>query len=204
MNDDDIRDRLHAADPARSLTPYDEPALTKLLEDTVNQPVNQSLNETAPGRGRVYLLAGAAAAMVAIAVGVGIAVGSGDDERSKEANPGTGTSVTALTAGPAAAAKCRVPSPEMVASQEVAFEATVLSVRDGVVTLDPSKFFAGPETDRVTVDQPDLGMSERPVDFQVGEDYLVAATEGSVSICGLSGPATDDLRALYEAAFPGR
>jgi len=41
------------------------------------------------------------------------------------------------------------------------------------------------------------------VDFREGERYLVAATGGSVAVCGLSGHYSQDLAALYAEAFGG-
>lgn len=41
------------------------------------------------------------------------------------------------------------------------------------------------------------------VDFKAGESYLVSAANGQVSICGLSGPTSPELRQLYEQAYTG-
>ncbi|MEN9621399.1 MAG: hypothetical protein RL499_1592, partial [Actinomycetota bacterium] len=41
------------------------------------------------------------------------------------------------------------------------------------------------------------------VPFEVGESYLVAATDGTIAGCGLSGTDSADLRAVYDAAFSG-
>ena len=40
------------------------------------------------------------------------------------------------------------------------------------------------------------------LDFQPGATYLVSAYDGVVSYCGLTGPATPELQAMYAAAFP--
>jgi hypothetical protein len=37
--------------------------------------------------------------------------------------------------------------------------------------------------------------------FEQGKDYLVSASDGTVTSCGYSGPATDELRQAYEQAF---
>ena len=39
------------------------------------------------------------------------------------------------------------------------------------------------------------------VDFREGERYLVSATNGRVTVCGFSGPYTEDLAGLYVEAF---
>lgn len=192
-SDDAIRDLLGANDPARDLPPVDAAALAELLEETMSQPTNESIAPKQPRR--TNLILGAAAATVALAVGTGVVISHGGGDK-----PAVAATTTKLTAA-AAQGKCKVPSTDVVAGQELAFEGTVVSIKDGVVTLDPSKFYKGPATDRVTVDEPDLNMSEMPVEFIVGEKYIVGATDGFVSICGLSGPATDELRSLYDEAF---
>jgi hypothetical protein len=203
--DDGTRRLLRASDPAASLPPVTAGRLAELLEDTMTG--TRAPQERAPAHHRRRILAvGLVAAAAVAAVGV---VGAGllgnDDQRDGgrggDSVVASGESTTRLTAGPAVAAKCAVPDAGFVAQQEVAFEGTVTSVADGLVTLDPDVFWAGDPTDVVTVDQPDLAMTEMPVDFRVGATYIVGATDGRVSICGLSGPATDELRALYVEAF---
>lgn len=195
QSDDAIQDLLGALDPARDLPPVDAAALAERLEETMSQPTSETSITSASRRPRrTNLILGAAAATVALAVGTGVVVSQGNDDK---AAPTT----TKLTVGPTVEAKCKVPSADDVAGQEIAVEGTVVSIEDGLVTLDPSTFYKGTATDLVTVDEPDLGMSEMPVEFVVGKKYIVGATGGFVSICGLSGPATEELRALYDEAF---
>jgi hypothetical protein len=122
--------------------------------------------------------------------------------------PGSTTAdstVTELSAPVASSARCMVPSAEVLRGQPLAFEGTVQEVTDGRVVLDPTRFYAGDVTDLVTVsDSPaDLQALVGAVDFQEGRTYLVSASEGQVSVCGLSGPRSADLAALYAEAFPG-
>ncbi|RNL61971.1 hypothetical protein EFK50_09070 [Nocardioides marmoriginsengisoli] len=200
--DDETRRQLHALDPARSLAPADADALAQILEDTMSQSTHEPANGTDPARNvrRLALLGGAAAAVLALAVGVGISLAD-DDDPAKSPGPGVDLTVTKLTAGPPVSAKCMAPEASSIAAQEIAFEGEVTEIADGVVTLTALQFFQGPATDLVEVAEPDQTMSEMPVDFQVGKVYLVGATRGEVSICGLSGLATDDLRILYDEAF---
>ena len=160
----------------------------------MSQPKNESAEVTTTGRPRrTPWLLGAAAATVALVVGTGVVLNHGDDGKPAP-------TTTKLTEGPVAA-KCKVPAAADVAGQGIAFEGTVVSIANGVVTLKPSTFYKGDATDLVTVDEPDLNMTEMPVEFIVGKTYIVGATDGFVSICGLSGLATDELRALYDEAF---
>ncbi|MET3961871.1 hypothetical protein ABIE44_001805 [Marmoricola sp. OAE513] len=132
MTDDD-RQMLGRADPARSLAPLDATALNELLEDTMGQ--NEDTNPD--GRRKVVLLGAAAAAVVAIAIGVGITLDDdGEPPETGDRPDVTSSTVTELSARPALG-KCMVPSPETAANQDVAFEGRVVSVKDGLVTLDP-------------------------------------------------------------------
>jgi len=211
-SEDQTRALLRAADPARSLAPADPTRVSALLEETMSQSVN--VPQQGPNRTRWLLGGVAAAAAVATVVTLGI---TGSEDPSEPELPSaaatsstTGTdpgstgdsgSVTELTTGPAIAVKCAAPSSADAARQSVAFEGTVTKIVDGVVTLKPTEFFTGPATSLVTVAAPDQNMSEAPAEFVVGEDYIVGASGGRVAICGLTGPADDDLRALYEDAF---
>jgi hypothetical protein len=40
-------------------------------------------------------------------------------------------------------------------------------------------------------------------DFEVGQQYLITAAEGTVNFCGYSGPATPELTAAFDQAFAG-
>jgi hypothetical protein len=201
--DDPTRQELRAIDPARSLPPADADAMASLLEDTMSQPTYEpDQHRTGTGLPRGVLGVGVAAA--AILAVVTLATNGNDDKPAKHPSAARSTAtqtVTKLSAGAAGDAKCMMPSAKFVAKQTVAIEGTVVSVKNGIVTIKPSHFYAGRATDLVTVDAPDLGMSELPVDFQVGKDYIVGSTDGHVSICGLSGLATNELRALYVEAF---
>lgn len=197
--DEETRRLLKAVDPAHSLPPADADALASLLEDTMNSPAHDSRSTSAPKRSRLLVLGGAAAAMVAIAAGVVIGARGSEEDPTTSSN--AQQTVTELSGGEAALGKCMPPTAELVANQEIAFEGTVTEISDEVVTLEVDEFYQGTPTDLVTVTKPDLGMSEMPVDFQLGQTYLVGATDGVVPICGTSGLATEDLKALYAEAF---
>ncbi len=40
------------------------------------------------------------------------------------------------------------------------------------------------------------------VEFVPGQQYLITAYDGVVNYCGHSGPATPELQALFDQAFP--
>ncbi len=215
MNDDEIRRLMHDADPGRTLLPADPDALNSLLEDTMSQhnpetSTNAGTESDDLSRRRKAhraLIAGIAAAVVIGVVGVVVALSLDDPAQDPAQDPAEvpsagAATTTKLVAGPAVEAKCAAPDAGAVAGQPIALEGKVISKTDELVTLEAIRFYNGTPTDLVQVDKPDLGVTEMPVDFQVGSTYLVGAIDGQVSICGLSGLATDELRALYEKAFP--
>jgi hypothetical protein len=48
---------------------------------------------------------------------------------------------------------------------------------------------------------PDMVALLGATEFTVGQDYLVSASEGGVSVCGFTGPASPELQAAYDQAF---
>ncbi|MCB1246290.1 MAG: hypothetical protein KDB69_03385 [Acidimicrobiia bacterium] len=153
-----------------------------------------------PRRSRAPWFVAAAAAVVAVlAVGAIAINGSGGDETPMASEP------LELTAGPSdALASCIMPSPEIVADVEVAFKGTVTGIDGEVVTLEVTDWYQGGDAPTVIVTAP-AGFEALigSVPFAVGEHFLVTATNGTVNYCGLSGPATPELQALFDAAFPG-
>ena len=87
----------------------------------------------------------------------------------------------------------------------MAFDGVVRSVTGGEATIDPTRFYVGEETEVVVVQAPDRDLQAllAAVDFREGERYLVAATDGRVTLCGFSGPYTAELADLYARAFGG-
>ncbi len=216
MTDDELRHRLRAIDPAASLPAADPQRVARLLEDTMtDQQTVESRADGTHDRSRLTWLVAAAAAVL-IGGGVLFAVTQGDDDPappaagdspSQDVAP-TAETVTRLTLdGNAPASRCVAPeaAPEIVAAQTVVFDGTVTAISGGIVTLEPSRFYAGDETDLVTVRAVDRDMQAllAGVRFEEGGRYLVSATGGQVTLCGFSGEYTDALAGVYETAFPG-
>lgn len=204
IESDPLRARLRAADPAATL-PADPDTVARLVEQTATAPA-------ARRRGPLTWIVAAAAAVVIVAAATTlIAVRGGEPEPAaspqgeQSAEPRTpAAGVTTLAAGdPTAAGRCLPPSGQALAGQDVAFAGTVEQVADGVVTLRADEVYAGEISDRVEIEAPDasLEMLIGAVGFEVGGRYLVAASEGSISYCGLTGPATPALQRLYDQAF---
>ena len=207
MTDDDLRAQLRRADPAASLTPITPDRVPRLLEDAMSSTVIEKKKPAAP-----MWLAAAAVALVAVG-GATVAIGgwpggSGTPPGQVAAPPAKQDPqqqpvVARINAGSGAQAKCIPPSPEFLRPVDLAFEGTVTGIVNGLVTLDVVKVWSGERADVVEIAQTD-GATEALLagtHFEVGETYLVAAEDGQAKICGYSGVASPELRALYDAAF---
>ncbi|QNE44266.1 hypothetical protein F1C15_11005 [Frigoribacterium sp. NBH87] len=194
---------MRSADPASSLAPLPARQLADLTETTMST-APRTPARTAPGRSAAAparrrsrrLLAGAAGGVLVAAAVVGVLVATG---------PGAGGRVTTLTAPPAGGpgAMCAVPTAEVLATSTTAFRGTVVAVDGGTATLRVDDVFAGDPGDAVEVPQgdPDDQVDGAAPVFTEGGAWLVAASAGVVSSCGLTGPDSPELAALYDQAF---
>jgi hypothetical protein len=213
---DELRARLRAADPASSLPRPDPDRVARLLEETMSHPQTTTEARTAPAPGRsplTWLVAAAAIVLIA-AVGAFALIDPSDDGGATTAGsqpttqPTTEASVTELQAPGAAATagRCLPTTADALAGADVAFDGTVEEIEGDLVTLRVTQWYAGEETDLVTVEGPseDLQALLAAVDFQDGQRYLVAAApDGRVMVCGFSAPHSPRLERLYDRAFDG-
>ena len=157
-----------------------------------------------PARRRTPLTWLVAAAALLVVAGVGVfAVVGGDDEPQVPTAQDRAPTVVELSARPPVVGRCAVPTAELLANQETAFDGTVSAITDGTVTLDVIEWYRGGPADHVTVDVPPTDMQALvgAADFQTGQRYLVSANGGFVTVCGFTAPYSDDLAALYAEAF---
>jgi hypothetical protein len=204
MNDEVLKARLQASDPAGSLPPAAPHEVARLLEDVMATELTTESRETGTrNRGPLTWLVAAAAAVVIAGVGfLGFHALTGDTD--DDGGP-VAASVTELDVPAAAGAgKCMVPNAEVLADADVAFDGTVTSIVGDRVTLDPTHWYAGEPTDRVVVTAPSeqLQRIASAVVFRAGGRYLVSARDGHVSLCGFSAPYDEGLAAVYAEAFP--
>jgi hypothetical protein len=197
---DDLRQRIGRLDPAGHAVPvrsHDDPASRQQLEQIMSTTPTDIPRRT-NGR-RPYLLAAAAAVVVVAAAGTFAALATGDD--------GGGSDVAAvqLSTPPSdALASCLALDPAFLADMPVAFRGTVSGIEGETVTLTVDRWYKGGDGEAVQITAPDMSnTSIDGLEFVAGETYLVSATDGVVNYCGFSGPATAELQAVYDAAFPG-
>lgn len=200
MHDDDhvLREQLRGVDPARDLAPIPAMWLDHRMEQIMTDSTSATAptaSEPAPRTRRAWIpLAAAALALAAAAIAVPLAL-AGAPTTEQLALPSGG----GITSG-----SCLPVSPEGLLSQEKAFAARVVAVDGDVVTLEVTERFAGEVADRVEVKQDDAIDSDfSSVSFVLGSSYLVAAGDGTIRGCGLSGADNSELRAVYDAAFGG-
>jgi hypothetical protein len=208
VTDDELLARLRAADPAASLPPADPSRVARLLEDTMTDDLSTESRATGTrGRSTLTWLLAAAAVLIIAGVGVfGVTMLGGDDDAvaPRVADQPTTTELHAPAAS-AYAARCMLPSARTIAGQSVAFEGTVDDMADGLVRLTPTRWYHGTPTDEVTIEAPAPELADLigAARFEPGRSYLVSATHGRVTVCGLTAPYSADLAALYAEAFPG-
>ena len=204
MSDDDpLRTRMRAADPAATLPPAEPERVSRLLEETMSLDTPTESRATGTRRrSRFTWLVAAAAVVLIVLAATSVLTGRGETPSvppSAEPPP----DAVELTLPGQAAGRCMVPSPEVLGRAEVVFDGEVTSVSDGRVVLRPTLFYAGGPAEEVEVAQASESVQDLVlgVRFREGGRYLVAANDGEVMVCGFSGAYDAGLADLYEEAF---
>jgi hypothetical protein len=153
------------------------------------------------------LLPGLAAILALAVSGCGSAEDSATpaDPAASDSSSPAGDETLALTADGSATAKCAMPSAQILATFDTAFEGTVTSIDDGTVTLDVDRWYAGDEAPTVTVAAPSKALEDllMAVEFKEGRTYLVSADNERVTLCGFTAETSPELEALYVEAYGG-
>ena len=158
------------------------------------------------GRRRRRLLPLAVAAAV-LAVAGAAYVATRDDRSAPPPTADEPTVTELVLPGTDSPGRCLQVDARTVAGVETAFEGTVTDVDDDRVVLDVVRWFVGGDADQVELSTPSpQGVVPRlpglPV-FEVGERWLVTATDGRANLCGFTAPRSDRLAAVFDEAFPG-
>jgi hypothetical protein len=205
-SDDELRELLHAADPAADLPAAEPGHLAQLLEDIMSNDVDTPTPIESRRRSPLTWLVAAAAVLVIAGVGAFTVLNrDGSHQVPGASAPPVAKTVFKLQAKPpGAAAMCMRVAPDTLANMQVAFDGTVTSISDSTVTLDVSHWYRGGDgADQVTVTAPpsDLHILLGAVSFETGQRYLVTAYGGNVTVCGFTAPYSDQLAAMYQQAF---
>lgn len=201
-DDDTLLARLRAADPAASLPPAGPETVADLLEDVMGETTtrtNESRDTGAHDRSPLTWLVAAAAVLLIVATGAFALVNHGRDTTATADH-----TVTSL-AVPQTQGRCLIPNAAVLRLQTIAFHGTLTALADDSATFRVDTWFTGGRTDEATVSAPPerLASFVGGADLTVGGHYLVAAHDGLVSGCGLSGPDNPARAALYRRAFGG-
>ncbi len=198
MNDE-LRDRLRAADPVPSQVPVD-PADDSRTRALMEAAMSAQPNHTTE-RSRwvpIAIAAGIAAAIVGGALTVGPML-------RDDAPVASAPLELTLPGDEAVMSSCAELTAEFLGEMPVAFAGTAAEVTDSTVTLDVDRWYRGGDTTTVELSTPpdvSIALLGGVIDFTEGERYLVSATGDTVNLCGFSGPATPELERVFDRAFP--
>ena len=214
MNDE-LREQLGKLDPMHAAVPV-EPATTQSsrtrLEQIMNSPlIDQDTSGPRADAGRLpsrraglaaprrrWMIVGGAVAAAVLALGVGVMIGnSGGNNGKKAAGP-----PLELSYGRSIAASCIQFDATRLAGMSPAFAGTVTSVDGGTVTLNVDHWYTGGDAATATLHaNSGINTATDGLAFDVGQHYLITATDGQVNFCGYSGLATPELTAAFQTAF---
>ncbi|HEY5889611.1 MAG TPA: hypothetical protein VIW94_02775 [Acidimicrobiia bacterium] len=192
MDDRELRMKIQALDPISS------DVVVRSVDDSSSHELLEGIMETnteSSSRGPVRFLIGAAA-VVALVLG-GFVLFNGTDTPAEPP--------LALSLGePDALASCMVLTADILDDVPLAFAGTVTAIEGETVTLTVDEWYVGGDASSVELSAPaGLEALIGSIEFTEGEQYLISAYDGVVNYCGFSGPATPELQAVYDEAFPG-
>jgi hypothetical protein len=206
--DPELRQRLLAADPASSLSATHPDRVARLLEAAMSDTQRDTQSDTGAqvhesretgthDRSPLTWLVAAASVLLIASAGI-----LGLVQRGHDSSPAAVSSVTRLGYAPYDG-RCQLPSVGVLRLQSVAFRGTLRSLTGSTATFDVDHWYAGGPTDTAQVMASAAALSElvSAADLQVGRRYLLAATGGTVTGCGFSGPVSRPRQRLYDGAF---
>jgi hypothetical protein len=194
---DELRNRIRDLDPMHPGVPTEPvtaPPSRELLESIMSTPtIERPLPVARPQR--VWYAAAAAALVGAIAVGALLS--------TRDPAP-TGAAPLELGLGDGGAMQSCLPvSADILRDMSPALLGTATAVDGEKVTLRIDRWYAG-ETDatEVALHAPaGLEALIGGIDFRVGRQYFVTATDGVVNYCGFTDEYSPALEAIFEEAF---
>lgn len=198
---DELRTQLSRLDPMPPdvateplTTQSSRHRMERVMSSIVQQPTTK-----APATKRAWTLAVSGIAASSLAV-VGLLFAGGYLDRGLA--PIVAAPVEYSLGANDSMAMCLAFDVEILRPMEVAFEGTATAVDGDIVTLRVDHWYKGGDSAEVSlVGTQGLEALIDGIAFEVGEQYLVTATNGTVNYCGFSGVSTPDLRAAFDEAF---
>ena len=193
MTDDNLRNRLAASNPtppSETVEPIDSDRSRALMEDIMSTATMEPRVQPR----RVRMIAAVAAALVVVIGGGALfgGLGSAGDKAP-----------LALTAnGSDSMAMCMQFDIAILQGMSPAFGGTVVELTDSVATIEVDRWFTGGDAEVVEITYtPGFEALIGTPTLEVGQRYLITATDGVVNGCGYSGVATPEYEAAFEQAF---
>lgn len=189
---DDLRQRLAASNPVPPSEPVD-PVTSDRARALMEGIMSDTQKSEVPAEPRRLGALGLVAAALAVVIGGTAFINT----------LGGSPKPLALTAnGEDAMAMCMVFDPAMLAELDPAFGGTVVALTDSVATIEVDRWFSDGDAEIVEIEYtPGFEALIGTPSLEVGQRYLITATDGVVNGCGYSGLATPDLEGAFEAAF---
>jgi hypothetical protein len=197
---DELFERVRRRDPMPPtvpVEPVDGLPAAELMEHIMTLPITHDVESSSPRRvrrGPRWLVAGLATAVVGVG-GVLAAVNIGGGT----ADAPTTVSYPLTPFDPLTSICLPISEQPQPTAEAIAFGGTVTSIDGDRVVVDVDTWFQNGDADQVELvigpDMPSPALDG--VEFVVGTRYLVTVADGAVGICGVSGPASPELEAIY-------
>jgi hypothetical protein len=191
VTDGDLRNRLAASNPTPPSEPVDP--ITSDRARALMEEIMTTATAKPPAEHRRVRILGAVAAALVIVIGGATLFG------------GLGTSGDPLVLaanGSDSLASCLPFDAGTLAGMSPAFAGTVVGLTDSVATLQVDRWFTGGDAQTVEIEYtPGFEALIGTPSLEVGQRYLITATDGVVNGCGYSGVATPEYEAAFEEAF---
>lgn len=188
-----LRKNLGRLDPMHSgveIEPVTSPSSRHRLERIMSVDTGLTANPTQSGPKRLRLQVAAGLAVLIAVVAVGANLGSSAPPLELALTPDD------------AIASCLQFDVAILAGMPVAFEGTVTGIEGETVTLSVDRWFKGGEASEVNLISSAGSVALiGGVNFEMGGQYLITATDGTVNACGFSAASTPEMRAAFEQAF---
>ncbi|HUP17844.1 MAG TPA: hypothetical protein VM848_17580 [Acidimicrobiia bacterium] len=191
MNDDDLRIRLAASNPSppsESVDPITSDRARALMEEVMS---TTAIEPRAP-QGRARMLSAVAAVFIVVIGGAAL-IGSLN-------SPGQPLVLTGNGGDPMAS--CLPFDVGTLGNMSPAFAGTVIELTDSVATLEVDRWYTGGDAEIVEIEYtPGFEALIGTPTMEVGQQYLITASDGVVNGCGYSGVVTPEYQAAFNEAF---
>ena len=202
MNDEDrphgaearLLRRMQAADPARTF---------QMADSWMSDQVEATMSTTPVGpkpRPRRWAPAMAVAATLAVIGGGAYTILGGNDPAS---TPGPTAITLIVRTGTGTSINSCVPFDlQYLRDMPVAFSGSAAEVGEDSVTLEVDRWYTGGDADVVQLaNHEESTVSLDGFRFEEGDRYLITATDGTVNLCGYSGPWNQKRADAFDEAF---